>query len=81
MTIQELAKHYQETGEYLPEAQEMEKDYILSVMSKIESDYEIYTTSEDYEKDAYPLSFENFIDMEIGMWQAHNGFLTPVTGR
>jgi len=46
MTIQELAKHYQDTGEYLPEARELEEAYLESVMGCIEERYNDYFHSD-----------------------------------
>ena len=74
MTIQELAKHYQDTGEYLPEARELEEAYLESVMGCIEERYNDYFHSDMYEIDAYPMTLQNFIDIERGGWQAKHGF-------
>jgi len=74
MTIQELAKHYQDTGEYLPEAKELEEAHIESMMEKIKERYSDYFHSDVYEIDAFPMTLQNFIDLERGSWQANNGF-------
>lgn len=69
-TLKKLAKHYQESGEYLPEAKSLEEMYIMSIADKIE---EKYTKIKDtFESDIIHL--DDLIDIEIGHWQANNGF-------
>lgn len=70
-TLKKLAKHYQETGEYLPEAEALEEIHIMSIAEKIESRFW------DGELMNEPISLENLISIEIGHWQADNGFVQP----
>jgi len=71
-TLKKLAKHYQETGEYLPEAQRAEDEYIKSIMPKILEKYEKY--KKEINICESEMALETMIDIEIGLWQADNGF-------
>lgn len=74
MTIEELAKHYQETGEYLPEAKALEEEFVESHQLDFIQRFREYVNSPEFVLDDFKLSFDNFVDMEIGSWQAKHGF-------
>jgi hypothetical protein len=74
MEIEELVKHYQETGEYLPEAEKLENEHIRSNLNKLKEGYREYVNSQDFMNDDYPYNFNTWIDIAIGSWQAKVGF-------
>ena len=73
-TLKKLAKHYQETGEYLPEAESAEEIYIMSIADKIEESFKSYVATDDFFKDKFPMTLDNFISIEIGTWQVTHKF-------
>ena len=74
MTLEEMAQLYQDTGVYLPEARKAESDYIESRMQDIKLKYRDYVNGEEFLLDEYPMTLSTFVDIEIGHWQARNGF-------
>ena len=78
-TLKSLASHYRKTGEYLPEAEALEEIYIMSIADEIEHKHQSYIESPEFFTDEFPLSLENRINIEIGIWQANNGFVRPFT--
>ena len=73
MTIEELALHYRRTGDYLPEAQRLEGEYIGDNIKAWQDEFDGLN---DEEKDG--LDFEEFIGVHIGMWQANHGFTLKI---
>ena len=72
-TLKKLAKHYQETGEYLPEAEALEEIHLMSIAERIETKYN--NLKLEFTSDL--LELDDLIDIEIGHWQANHGFVRP----
>ena len=67
-TLKKLAKHYQETGEYLPEAQEAEEIHLMSIAEEIEHCWQSYIESPKFFTDEFPMTLDNLISISIGHW-------------
>lgn len=68
-TLKKLAKHYRDTGEYLPEARELEDIFIMNKAEAIENKYKKLLNNNICDFD-----IEDLIDIERGVWLAENGF-------
>lgn len=73
-TLKKLAKHYQEAGEYLPEAQALEEIHIMSIAQEIEEKYLNKRHNLCFNDEFGPKKLEHLISIEIGSWQATHGF-------
>lgn len=74
MTLKQLSKHYRETGDYLPEAQEFEDKHMKRSEKRIRRNFVEYVNSKEFLTEDYPMSLNNFRDIAIGSWQAKHGF-------
>lgn len=77
MTLQELAKHYQETGEYLPEAEALEEIHLMSLAERIQKKYDDYIEYCNFINHLPEETLDLMIELEVGYWQADNGFIKP----
>lgn len=50
------------------------------IMNKLPEIYQMAKKEEALSNDPYPLSFEDFLSIEIGSWQAANGFYRRFRG-
>lgn len=73
-TIKKMAKHYRETREFLPEAEEAQEIHLMTIAEKIENKYNSFLTLTD---SGFLIDLEDMIDIEIGLWQANHGFILP----
>lgn len=72
-TLKSLASHYRKTGEYLPEAKALEEIHLMTIAERIETKYNKLKL--DFTSDL--LELDDLLDIEIGHWQADNGFVRP----
>lgn len=76
-TLKKLAKHYQETGEYLPQAEEAEEIHLMSIADKIQKKYDDYNAQCNFNMSFPEDTLILMIELEIGHWQAVHGFTRP----
>lgn len=71
MTIEELAKHYRETEEWTDEMENIQNKYLIDNIQKIFIEYS------DNINDL-GMTFEQFVGLKKGLWQAKHGFYTSL---
>jgi len=74
-TVKQLAAHYRKTGEYLPEAMKLESEYVRDNVDTWVKDWIVATLESTRRFNDWTTSFSNYMSIEIGSWQAANGFV------
>lgn len=74
MTLKQMGKHYQKTGEFLPSARKAEREYVKKNIYKW---YLFWKDNMNFIPNLKPeeyIPFEEFIGVQIGLWECRHGF-------
>ena len=78
VTLQELSEHYRNTGEFLPEAESLLEIHLMSIADRIQKKYDNYIEYCNNNNHLPEETLDLMIDIEIGYWQAENGFVSSL---